>query len=403
MIKIKTMRTVIYQIAGLMILAFLTGCKSPESTSPKKVMEEKLVARVDSGFIDKSGTLVVRTNGRFHGNFSDNLARVWATIDSNNTRSFKWGYIDVTGKYIVQPLYAWALPFSEGLAAVNLGGEVSNVRNLHGSDVIWADIKGGEWSFIDIKGQVILTAPYTEVGSFCNGLAPVKSNDKWGYIDKSGNLIVPPQFDNAGELNDGMGAVLLGNKWGFIDKSGKEVIKPIYSSRIELMDGQIFLGVVFSEGLAWVDNGKDWRKGKKWGVIDTTGTFVIEPQFDSYGRDFRNDLSAVNIGNKLCIINKFGQIVAETEYDDILEFSEGIASFKKAKKWGAIDTSGKVIIEPKFDNPFSFSQSMASIENGEFRSTSGYIDKSGAFVIPAKDYGDAWEFQKVYLEVIANK
>jgi hypothetical protein len=397
------MRTVIYQIAGLMILAVLAGCKSPESTSPKKVMEEKLVARVDSGFIDKSGTLVIRTNARFHGDFSDDLARVWATIDSNNTSSFKWGYIDVTGKYIIQPVYAWALPFSEGLAAVNLGGEVSNVRNLYGNDVVWADIKGGEWSFIDIKGQVILKAPYTEVGSFHNGLAPVKSNDKWGYIDKSGNLVVPPQYDNVGELHDGMGAVLLGNKWGFIDKSGKEVIKPIYSSRIELMDGQIFLGVVFSEGLAWVDNGKDWRKGKKWGVIDTTGTFVLEPNYDDYGSDFSEGLSAIKIGGKFCIINKSGQVRAETECESINEFSEGIASFSKKEKWGAIDTSGKILIEPKFDHPFSFSQGMASIANGAFRSTSGYIDKSGTFVIPAKDYGDAWAFQKVYLEVITKK
>ncbi len=392
------MRTKIYQLAILMFLALLLGCVNPDSTAQKSVKVETQLAHIDSGFIDKSGKLAIRISGKFHGKFSNDLARVWKTVNKDNKESDKWGYIDATGKFVIQPIYDWALPFSDDFAAVNIGGKISNVTYVSRADVVWADIEGGKWVFIDKKGKVQIETPYIKVGSFHDGLAPVESNNKWGYIDKAGKIVVPPQFEDAMELNDGMGAVLLGHKWGFINKSGKQVIEPKYSSRIELMDGRIFMGIGFSNGLAWVDNGKDYRQGKKWGVIDTSGTFVIEPSFDSYGSDFNDGLSSVKINKKTCIIDKNGKVIIETEYDNIIEFSEGIASFSKGKKWGAIDKLGKVVIETQLDNQFSFSQGLAVVGIGEFRSTTGYIDKSGAWVISAKNYGDAWEFQKVYYE-----
>jgi WG containing repeat len=67
------------------------------------------------------------------------------------------------------------------------------------------------------------------------------------------------------------------------------------------------------------------------------------------------------------------------------------------KKFGAMDGSGKTVIEPQFDNSFRFSEGLAAVAIGEWGSTAGYIDKSGAWVIPAQDFGsgDAWAFQRV--------
>jgi hypothetical protein len=392
-------------MATLLVLALQSQACSPAPkaavhAAPQTVQQEKLLAHVENGFIDKSGTLAIRVSGPFHGKFSDGLARVWTSLGG------KWGYIDVTGRLAIQPTYDWALPFSDGLAAVNLGGRISYPQFLRGADVVWADIEGGKWIFIDKKGNVVIETPYTEVRSFHDGLAPVKSNNKWGYIDKAGKIVVSPKFEDADELHDGMGAVLLGHKWGFIDKSGKQVVEPKYSSRVELIGGQIIIGVGFRDGLAWVDNEQGWRAGKKWGVIDTSGQFVIEPQYDNYGRDFSDGLSAVKVKGKVCIIDKSGKVLSETDYDDISEFSEGIASFRKGKQWGAIDRAGKIVIEPQFSKPFSFFQGLASVETERDYYVSGsrirhtdtagyYIDKSGTRVFAASD---GWEFQNLHLE-----
>lgn len=359
----------------------------------KTVQKEKLLAHVENGFIDKTGALAIKLSDHFHGSFSNGLARVW-------TSEGKWGYIDTKGSFAIQPTYDFALPFSDGLAAVNIGCQISNDRFLKGRDVVWANIEGGKWNYIDHKGKVIIETPYTEVRSFHDGLAPVKIDNAWGYIDKAGKIVVPPTFEDACELNEGMGAVLLGHKWGFIDKTGKQIVECTYCSRVELMGGQILVGVGYSDGLAWIDNGKGYHAGKKWGVIDTSGKVVIDPQYDDYGSNFCDGLSAVKINGKACIIDNSGKILAKTDFEQISEFSEGIASFMKAKKWGAIDRTGKIIIEPQFINNFKFSQGLATVmtevETAPQRVTRDeyYIDKSGSKVI---NTSVGWNFQNVYL------
>jgi hypothetical protein len=388
----KVICRVALAIATLPVLACQAQVDKPVTGPAARAAQgtaqhERLLAHVGAGFIDQSGALAIGVSGRFHGKFSNGLARVWQGVGQ------KWGYIDANGKLVIQPAYDWALPFSEGLAAVNVGARISNDRGLRGADVMWARIEGGKWIFIDKSGKAVMETPYTEVGSFHDGLAPVKSNDKWGYIDKAGKIVVPPRFENADELRDGMGAVLLGHRWGFIGKSGEQVVEPRYPSRIELMGGQIIMGVGFSNGLAWVGNGPG-----KWGVIDSSGQFVIPPQYGSYGSDFSDGLAAVKTQGKTCIIDKSGKVLLETDYGQISEFSEGIASFWKGKLWGAMDKTGKVIIEPQFSRPFKFSQGLAAVETevetGPQRISRNeyYIDKSGARLFSADD---AWEFQRV--------
>lgn len=50
------------------------------------------------------------------------------------------------------------------------------------------------------------------------------------------------------------------------------------------------------------------KSGDKWGYIDTTGKFVINPQFDE-ARLFQEGLAAVEIGGKWGEIDKTGKIV----------------------------------------------------------------------------------------------
>ncbi|MGI7994039.1 WG repeat-containing protein, partial [Campylobacter coli] len=61
-----------------------------------------------------------------------------------------------------------------------------------------------------------------------------------------------------------MAKVELNGKYGFIDRSGKFAIEPKFDS-----------GEYFSEGLAGV------KLNGRWGFIDRSGKFVIKPKFDS--------------------------------------------------------------------------------------------------------------------------
>ncbi len=353
----------------------------------KTTKPERLLSRVEDGFIDKSGThAITLANSDYHGDFSSGLARVWMKVAG---QKLKWGYIDATGHFAIAPVYDWALSFSDDVAVVNVGGTVGDHRHIAGADVLWAGVNGGKWMVIDRKGAVLSRVDCDEMGSFRDGLAPVRIGGKWGYVDKTGKAVIATTYDGADEFRDGLGAVRIGRQWGFVDKTGKEVIAPAYLSRIELLGGKILLGVSFSDGLAWVSD------GNSWGVIDHSGKFVIAPQYANFGRDFSDGLSAVKSKGKTLVIDASGHVVAETSYEDILPFSEGIACFKSGQKYGAIDKSGKVVIEPEFDSTFSFSEGLAAVNVGGYGGKTGYIDKTGAWVIPPADFGEAWGFQRV--------
>src|SRR5690348_3746874 len=95
----------------------------------------------------------------------------------------------------------------------------------------------------------------------------------------------------------------------------------------------------------------------------------------------------VNGELKYGLIDKTGKVVVAAEYDEIDDFSEGLAGVKKGKERFYIDRTGKIVIRFKreVERAEKFSEGLAAVR--EFDRT-GYIDKTGQMVIPLKfDYG----------------
>lgn len=149
--------------------------------------------------------------------------------------------------------------------------------------------------------------------------------------------------------------------WGFINAAGKIVIKPQFHKVSN-----------FSEGLAHVTiPGEDelFPDGFDEGFIDETGKFVIGPggppevelpELSSYSYgDFHDGMARFWVGDATGVggyINKSGKLAIPTKYVQLGEFSEGFACVSMPRSDGSI-------IGPK---------------------RSGFLDKTGNFVIPPK-------------------
>ena len=72
------------------------------------------------------------------------LGRSGGRGDQRRTTSSKWGYIDKTGAWVIQPQFDTACPFPEGLAAV---GNTELRRQARFTL---------RWSFIDKTGKVVI-------------------------------------------------------------------------------------------------------------------------------------------------------------------------------------------------------------------------------------------------------
>lgn len=115
---------------------------------------------------------------------------------------------------------------------------------------------------------------------------------------------------------------------------------------VKTEDGKIIVPAEYSFIAPVSDDSFQVIKGKKHGFVDLNG-------------------------------NEFIELTDEVEcYSD---FSEGLAAFRKDKKWGFIDKTGKVVIEAKFQYCECFHDGLCKISNEDGRF--GFINKSGDTVI----------------------
>jgi WG containing repeat len=293
----------------------------------------------------------------------------------------KYGVIDRTGKVIVPPQFRLILDFVGGMARVELGDH---------------------WTYISEAG-VLMNRTFDEPErvmekadfyNFSEGLAVTRVGGaehvhpegfselvggKYGFIDKTGKVVIPVTFDHAARFSGGLAAVMKGTKWGFIDKTGQFAIPAIYDRAENVVDGVAFVYL-----------------HDKWGLIDAKGKTILPPTFDQI-RDFHDGLAQVRLAGKDGFIDVRGHTVIELKYDDdqVGSFSNGrawvgVGTDYHSLKFGYIDTTGAMVIPAKFDAAADFSDGLAAVEiNRQW----GYIDPTGANVITPR-FGEADQFSE---------
>lgn len=192
----------------------------------------------------------------------------------------KWGYIDKTGKYVINPQFDEAENFYNGLAIVAIDDKIG---------------------FIDTSGKYVINPQFDDASEFNEGIACVKSNGKYGYIDKSGKYIINPQFDSAYSFADGIALVEADDKYGYINTKGKYIINPQFDD-----------ANTFSNGLAAV------KSGEQWGYINQKGDLIINYQYaEAYSMSTDGYAIVMTLNKSLIIIDKKSNQVTAGEFDAI--------------------------------------------------------------------------------------
>jgi hypothetical protein len=265
-------------------------------------------------------------------------------------------------------------------------------------------------------------------------LFPAEENNKFGYINSTGDVVIPPVFDNAGYFYNGLAAAKQKGKYGFINSKGQWKIKPTFDSVQN-----------FSEGLAAVaSKGGGDDSSLSWGFIDTVGK-VLETTFPSlyYVTSFHQNRAIVlESGNpNHSIINRKGEVVFVTKdqyyldeanlpdfhegfmrvilpgnnqtfidtsgnlwnkgtYQQVGDFSEGLAWFSDNGIYGFIDREGKVVIPATFEVVSNFSEGLAkTIEHQKYDPAQqklvggavGFINQKGKYIV-SPQYEEGGDF-----------
>jgi hypothetical protein len=132
------------------------------------------------GYIDKAGEIVITPQYMIACGFGEDMACV-------KTTDRGWIVIDTSGREIcsVSDSMDTAKAFSEGLCAVG--------RSKVDAETYYNTKCEYDWGFIDTSGKLVIDFKYDDVTPFLNGIAQVMVDGKIGYIDKTGKYIWEPK------------------------------------------------------------------------------------------------------------------------------------------------------------------------------------------------------------------
>jgi len=288
----------------------------------------------------------------------------------------RWGYVDNSGKWAIEPKFKWEADFSEGIAAVLLPK------------------KGKGYGYIDKTGAWVAKPQFSLAWNFSEGLAAVCDRKaKWGFIDMTGKYAISPQFEEAHYFSEGLAAVKIAGKWGYIDKRGKFVIPPRFDASYNVQNGES----VFSGGVAVIRNDSP----PSFELIDRNGDVIKRLSGFLYRiHRFRDGLAWVEMpesersGRKVFrFINRTGEFAFSQTFYGAGEFSEGLAVAFADGAYGYIDTTGRFVIPPRFPIASGFSEGLAVVKLDTRDTRSCYIDKTGRIVIQPLGDGRAGPFK----------
>jgi hypothetical protein len=124
---------------------------------------------------------------------------------------------------------------------------------------------GGKVGFIDRTGKFVIEPQFDSAHDFSEGLASVKAGKQSGYIDRLGKYVIEPKFKGvARSFSEGLAAVYAGeHKFGFIDRTGEFAIEPRFGLPLDFRNGLAWVSIETSSG---VKHGYIDKKGKfVWG------------------------------------------------------------------------------------------------------------------------------------------
>ena len=166
--------------------------------------------------------------------------------------------------------------------------------------------------------------------------------DRRGFINtKTGDVVIDAKandYEKAWVFSDGLAAVMKDGKVGFIDANNKLVIpfRFDYSDKCVMYE----IGYLFHDGYCVMTN-----KDGKFGLIDISGNWVVEPEYDELWNAHKTGNRIVVNDGKHGVLDSCGNVVYPTEYFYIDIWEDGFVLTKDGRKWQE-DYEGNIV------NPF---------------------------------------------------
>ncbi|MCR9171112.1 MAG: WG repeat-containing protein [bacterium] len=302
------------------------------------------------GIIDEKGKEVIPFKYNYTSSVGNGLFAV-----KKDTKD-KVGYMNLDGKYVVQPKYDMGFAFKGKRARVAVGAYQDMMDFKY--------MENCKYGFIDEKGNEVIEPQYDWAGDFAEGIAPVAKNGRYFFIDTEGNKVDDKTYARLSGFRGDLCWVVKGNKGGFINRKNEVVIPLEYTNHMFFFNRGSRFGVMNKEseigetrfqtedGLFFLAKGEH-----KWGIVNDKNEVltpfeystlsVPEDGYMEFEKRGKSGFGSYNNGVLKEIVPAEFSYIYHYPGNDYIEVGTGDYS---NRKMGMYSTDGKELIPPKYED-----------------------------------------------------
>lgn len=251
--------------------------------------------------------------------FSEGYALFDKTPEADESQLY---FISPENKKLNNKYYAFARPFSEGIAWVK-------------------ETLSGDWVALDKGGNVAFNTNYDRVTDFTNGYTIAYNSSKAVVLDKTGKLAFNRNFKTFnGGVHSGLMAIQVPEQakpnWLYINTNGETAFPTSL---------KFFRARPFHQGLAAVQVKEQFDSPERYRYLNAEGKFINDITYH-HAENFSEGLAAVRQvhGGDYGYINKEGTMQIQPQFSSASRFNGGIAQVSFSdQEWGYINKEGKVL------------------------------------------------------------
>lgn len=310
------------------------------------------LGELDNAFLTKYGLVITENNGMFYLPLSESGDSPFLLLSENEgdyllaKGETGYGIINRSGDYVLEPVLD-ELEHTEG-------------NFFYGYDENqYLLIKGGELrAEVEYNSFHKITREENLMLEYIHGKLRRVMNMDGILLDTVGMESVEPVGESFFNVK------LRGGKTGLLGKDGWEVLPNLDLEKI--FPGNENLYSAIFEG--------------KYGVVDPSGNWVIEPTFEEISV-FNEGIAVFKEGNQFGLLDASGKILQSPSWKKIMPFQNGTTILTSDDKKFLIDTNGSILTIVGFDELFRLEEGGFLVENeGEI----GLINKAGEELIPSQ-------------------
>lgn len=324
------------------------------------------------------------------------------------------GYLDLTGRVILEPTYMSVGAFVDGYAVVS---KSSSYRDEEGFDIeksVFGVINSQfkeiipcvfdrleyeaemgrfktEVGYMTIDGRYVVLVDGKELYldkkyKYCEqfvdttaiAVRVVDGHVYYGLVDKKSNDILPPIFSSLEHIDNGLYKFKINDLYGLVTSKGNIILQNKYNN----------IGK-FDHNLACVQ--VNVLEKQLYGFVDSSGNEILPPSYEFIGERYHNYSVVMknNLWGLFGLENHQIKLFPNVSFlgpcmDNLCKINVGgIYDINRKTTtgghWGYATLDGKIVIEPTYEQAYGFSDGMAAVKlNGKW----GFINSEGIIVVP---------------------